>query len=213
MMCLEPFEGLAVARQIKRLIDLLVAGTAVVVLAPVMALIAVVIRVVLGSPVLFRQVRPGYRGQPFGLVKFRTLRKGTFPDGRPLPINQRLTPLGYFLRRTSLDELPELFNIVKGDMSLVGPRPLLTEYLPLYTQRQARRHEVRPGLTGMAQAKGRNFVPWRERLELDIWYVDNWSLSLDFKILGWTVTQALTGKGVAPADADDYYFTGADTQP
>lgn len=197
-------------RHVKRLIDLLVAGIALVVLAPVMVIIAAGIRVAMGSPILFRQIRPGYRGQPFELVKFRTLREGTYADGRPLPVNQRLTPLGRFLRRSSLDELPELWNIIKGDMSLVGPRPLLMQYTSLYTPEQARRHEVRPGLTGMAQANGRHFLRWQDRFALDVWYVDNWSLSLDFKIMGWTIKQAVTGKGVAPADADDYFFTGTE---
>lgn len=191
--------------------DLIVAGAMLLVLAPLMLIIAVAIRVSMGGPVLFRQMRPGYRGQPFQLVKFRTLREGKHPDGRPLPIKDRLTTLGYFLRRTSLDELPELWNIIKGEMSLVGPRPLLMHYLPLYSAEQARRHQVRPGLTGMAQAKGRNFLTWPDRLALDVWYVDHWSLSLDLKIMGWTIKQAALGKGVAPADADDYYFTGADS--
>ena len=187
------------SRFLKRWMDVAVAGTALVVLAPFIAAIALAVRIATGSPVLFRQVRPGHLGHPFELVKFRTLRPGTYPDGRPLPIAQRLTPLGYFLRRTSLDELPELWNIVKGDMSLVGPRPLLMQYLSLYTPEQARRHEVRPGLTGLAQVSGRNILTWPERFALDVWYVDNWSLGLDLKIIGWTLSRAATGRGVAPA--------------
>lgn len=193
----------------KRSIDLIVAGTLTVLLAPVMAIIAAAIWSTMGSPILFRQVRPGYRGRPFVILKFRTLREEADPDGRPLPIKQRLTPLGYFLRRTSLDELPQLWNVIKGDMSLVGPRPLLMAYLSLYSVEQARRHEMRPGLTGIAQATGRHFLTWHDRFALDTWYVDNWSLSLDIKIVGWTIKQALAGKGSAPADADDYNFTGA----
>ena len=193
----------------KRSIDIILGGTLVVVLAPAMAIIAAAIWSTMGLPILFRQVRPGYRGRPFVLVKFRTLQEGTYADGRPLPIKQRLTPLGYFLRRTGLDELPQLWNVIRGDMSLVGPRPLLTAYLPLYSAQQARRHEMRPGLTGIAQAKGRHHLPWHDRLALDIWYVDNWSLSLDLKVMWWTIKQALAGRGSAPPDADDYNFKGA----
>lgn len=203
--------GVFVPRHTKRLIDLVVAGTGIVVLAPVMVAVAVVIRVSMGSPVVFAQLRPGYLGRPFRLVKFRSLRKDTFNDGRS-HIKERLTPIGHFLRRTSLDELPELFNIVRGDMSLIGPRPLLMEYLALYSEEQARRHLVRPGLTGLAQARGRHRLTWHDRFALDTWYVDNWSLRLDLKILIWTLMQALKGEGVAPADADDYHFTGLDTR-
>ena len=180
----------------------------VLVLAPAMAVIAAAILVTMGLPIPFQQVRPGYHGRLFELVKFRTLREGAYPDGRPLPIKERITPLGYFLRRTSLDELPQLWNVIKGDMSLVGPRPPVVSYLSLYTSEQGRRHEVKPGLTGRAQAKGRHLLTSRDRFLLDVGYVDNWSLYLDMKIMAWTLRQALEGKGTAPPDADDYTYTG-----
>lgn len=180
----------------KRLIDLLGASAALVVLWPLVAAVAAIVRFKIGSPVLFRQTRPGLRGQPFELVKFRTMTAKTGPDGVVLPDEERLVEAGRRLRRWSLDELPELWNVLIGDMSLVGPRPLLMEYLPLYTDAQARRHEMKPGITGLAQISGRNEVPWDRRFELDVWYVDNWSLWLDFVILAKTVGRVFSGRGV-----------------
>ena len=193
---------------VKRAFDIAVAGAAATLLAPLMAVIALAIRSQMGRPILFRQTRPGYRGRPFQLIKFRSMREGSDAKGRPLPANQRLTKLGYFLRKTSLDELPELANVLKGDMSLVGPRPLLMDYMPLYTPEQARRHEVKPGLTGLAQVSGRHLLDWEERFRLDVWYVDNWSLSLDMRILARTVNQVIRGQGLPPPTADDYEFHG-----
>ena len=167
----------------KRAFDLLMAGTAFLVLSPVLLIVAILVRVNLGSPVLFRQTRPGKDGTLFGMVKFRSMRDATGPDGQPLPDSERLTPFGKFLRASSLDELPELWNIIRGDMSIVGPRPLLVEYLPLYSAEQARRHEVRPGLTGWAQVNGRNALSWNEKFALDVWYVDNRSFWLDLRII------------------------------
>lgn len=181
----------------KRIFDVVAAGMAMLVFAPVIALSALAVALVLGRPVLFRQRRPGLHGRPFTLVKLRTMSDARGIDGVLLPDAERLGPLGRFLRRSSLDELPELWNVLRGDMSLVGPRPLLLEYLPLYTPAQHRRHEVRPGLTGWAQVHGRNDVPWARRFELDVWYVDHQSLSLDLKILVLTLRQILRRKGVS----------------
>jgi lipopolysaccharide/colanic/teichoic acid biosynthesis glycosyltransferase/glycosyltransferase involved in cell wall biosynthesis len=181
----------------KRLLDIVVSAIALVVLSPLLVVVAITVRVAMGRPVLFRQVRPGLHGQPFGMFKFRTMTQATRPDGSPEPDGQRLTPLGRFLRGTSLDELPELFNILRGDMSLVGPRPLLMQYLPRYSPTQARRHEVRPGLTGWAQIHGRNLVDWDERLQLDVWYVDHRSLWLDLKILLKTVLIVFRREGIS----------------
>jgi lipopolysaccharide/colanic/teichoic acid biosynthesis glycosyltransferase len=180
----------------KRLCDFSIALVLSVVLAPVMALIAVAVAARLGRPVLFRQVRPGRDGEPFTLIKFRTMRNLTAPDGAPLPDSQRLTPFGRFLRSASLDELPQLWNVVRGDMSLVGPRPLLMEYLPYYTAEQKRRHLVRPGLTGWAQVNGRNAASWPRRLALDTWYVDNRSMALDCKILWLTLISVIRRSGI-----------------
>ena len=198
------------SRRVKRLMDVVLALAGLVVLAPLMAAIAVAIRVTMGKPVLFRQPRPGYRAQPFELVKFRSMREQLGTDGRPLPANQRVTQLGYLLRKTSLDELPELWNILKGQMSLVGPRPLLMEYLPHYTPRQARRHEVRPGLTGLAQINGRHLLKWEDRFALDIWYIDHWSLRLDLVVMARTIGQVIRGRGLSRRDAADYVFSGLD---
>jgi lipopolysaccharide/colanic/teichoic acid biosynthesis glycosyltransferase len=181
----------------KLIFDRLVAGSALVVLAPLLAGIAIAVRVSLGSPVLFRQVRPGLHGRPFTMLKFRTMRDAVDARKRLLPDAERLTPLGRFLRRTSLDELPELWNVIRGEMSLVGPRPLLMDYLPLYTPEQARRHEVRPGITGWAQVNGRNSVAWEDRFRLDVWYVDNRSFLLDLKILVRTVQRVLAREGIS----------------
>ncbi len=196
------------SRAVKRLMDIAIAGAALVVLAPVMLGVALAIRLRLGSPVLFRQVRPGFRARGFELKKFRTLRDEVDSNGRSLTVNERLTPLGHLLRRTSLDELPQLWNILKGDMSLVGPRPLLLEYLPHYSPEQARRHDVRPGLTGWAQVHGRVLLDFDERFMLDVWYVDNWSLLLDIKILAKTVARVVSGEGVPPPTHEYYEFTG-----
>jgi sugar transferase EpsL len=174
---------------VKRAIDVVVAVVVLAVAALPLAVVAVLVRIDLGSPVLFRQQRPGFRGEPFTLVKLRTMRAGDGSDAG------RLTRLGRFLRRTSVDEVPELWNVLKGDMSLVGPRPWLMEYLPLYSERQARRHDVRPGLTGLAQVAGRNAVSWEERLELDVQYVEQQSLRLDLRILARTVRLVVSGSG------------------
>ena len=183
----------------KRVFDFVLALCGVIVLAlPLVALIWLVRRK-LGSPVFFRQVRPGMHGQPFEMVKFRTMTSERGPDGQLQPDAVRLTPFGRFLRATSLDELPELWNVLKGDMSLVGPRPLLMEYLPLYTPEQARRHKVRPGITGWAQVNGRNAISWKDKFQLDVWYVDHRSLSLDIKILWLTVKKVLVRDGISAA--------------
>jgi sugar transferase EpsL len=185
-------------RSAKRVIDLLGAGAGLIALAPVLLLIALAVRHALGSPVLFRQVRPGRHGQPFELLKFRTMTEARDAAGQPLPDAQRLTRLGSWLRSTSLDELPELINVLRGDMSLVGPRPLLPEYLPHYSAEQGRRHEARPGITGWAAVQGRNALSWERRLALDVWYVDHWSLALDLKILLMTVVTVLKREGISP---------------
>lgn len=194
----------------KRLLDIIVSAAMLVVLAPVLILLAAWVWYRLGSPVLFRQMRPGKDGRPFMMVKFRTMRDAQDAAGNPLPDSERLTPFGRFLRSTSLDELPELFNVLKGEMSLVGPRPLLMEYLPLYSPRQARRHEVRPGVTGWAQVNGRNALTWEEKFDLDIWYVDNRSIWLDLKILVLTAYKVLKRSGIsAEGEATMPRFTGA----
>ncbi|MBI5017708.1 MAG: sugar transferase [Deltaproteobacteria bacterium] len=182
---------------VKRALDVAASALGLVALGPVLILVAGVVRLFLGAPVLFRQRRPGYRGRPFVLYKFRTMTDATDSRGTPLSDQERLTPLGHALRRLSLDELPQLFNVLKGDLSLVGPRPLLMEYLDLYTPEQARRHEVRPGITGWAQVNGRNSVRWEDRFRLDVWYVDHWSLGLDLRILGKTVAAVFRGRGVS----------------
>jgi len=177
---------------IKRLFDITAATAALVVLSPVYAITAYKVKKNLGSPVLFRQTRPGLDGKPFEMVKFRTMKDAIDSAGNPLPDSERLTDFGKALRNSSLDELPELWNVVKGDMSLVGPRPLLMEYLPLYSKEQARRHNVRPGITGYAQVNGRNAIGWDKKFELDTWYVDNQSLWLDIKILLKTVGKVVS---------------------
>lgn len=193
----------------KRLFDLVIASFALLLLSPALLLVAWLVHRRLGSPVLFRQVRPGLDGKPFEMVKFRTMRDAFDTGGNALPDAVRLTPFGRFLRSTSLDELPELWNVIKGDMSLVGPRPLLMEYLPLYSKEQARRHEVRPGITGWAQVNGRNAVSWSEKFALDIWYVDNRSLFLDIRILLLTIKKVVVRDGiVAEGQATASKFTG-----
>jgi lipopolysaccharide/colanic/teichoic acid biosynthesis glycosyltransferase len=172
------------------------ASAALLMLAPLLILLAVAVRIALGAPVLFRQTRPGLHGEPFELIKFRTMTGETDGQGALLPDERRLTRFGRWLRATSVDELPELWNVLKGDMSLVGPRPLLMEYLSRYSIEQARRHEVRPGITGWAQVNGRNAISWEQKFEFDVWYVDHWSLGLDLRILILTISQVLSGRGI-----------------
>lgn len=194
---------------LKRLFDILISATALVALAPVLVVLAILIRVRLGSPVLFAQLRPGLGGRPFRMIKFRSMTSERGPDGQLRPDDERLTQLGRWLRRTSLDELPELWNVLLGHMSLVGPRPLLMQYLERYDSRQARRHEVRPGITGWAQINGRNAISWNEKFELDVWYVEHRSLALDARILWRTVIGVIRGSGVnAPGHATAPEFTG-----
>lgn len=195
---------------IKRTFDLLASASALLVLSPVLLGVAYLVRKNLGSPVLFRQVRPGMHGKPFEMIKFRTMLDAVDAQGNVLPDEVRLTSFGRFLRSTSLDELPELWNVLKGDMSLVGPRPLLMEYLPLYSPEQARRHEVRPGVTGWAQINGRNAISWEDKFKLDVWYVDNQSLWLDVRILWLTVKKVLVRDGISAAgEATMSKFTGS----
>ncbi|MFC0666419.1 sugar transferase [Azotobacter chroococcum] len=194
----------------KRLFDLLVATTALLLLAPLLLVLAWLVRRRIGTPVLFRQLRPGLHGRPFELLKFRSMREALDERGRPLPDAERLTPFGRFLRASSLDELPELWNVLRGDMSLVGPRPLLMEYLPLYTPEQARRHAVRPGITGWAQVNGRNALSWEEKFRLDVWYVDHRSFRLDLRILLLTLKRVLAREGInAEGEATMARFTGS----
>lgn len=194
---------------LNRLFDLVIASFALLVLFPVLLLVAWLVHRRLGSPVLFRQIRPGLHGKLFEMVKFRTMRDAVDTEGNALPDAERLTPFGRFLRSTSLDELPELWNVIKGDMSLVGPRPLLVEYLPLYSAEQARRHEVRPGVTGWAQVNGRNAVSWPEKFALDIWYVDNRSLLLDIWVLLLTIKKVFVREGIsAEGQVTASRFTG-----
>ncbi len=188
---------MVIQKAAKRLFDVVGASLALVALSPIIAVVAAIVRTRVGSPVFFRQIRPGRNGDPFRIIKFRTMTDEKAPDGALLPDEERLVEAGRRLRRWSLDELPELLNVVAGDMSLVGPRPLLMEYLPRYTAEQARRHEVRPGVTGLAQVSGRNDLPWEDRFDLDVWYVDNWSIWLDLKILVTTVGRVFTGRGVS----------------
>lgn len=195
----------------KRIFDLAAASLVGLVTLPLQAFLAVLVRRKLGSPVLFRHERPGLCAKPFVLVKFRTMTDERDADGELLPDEVRLTRFGRFLRSTSLDELPELWNVIRGDMSLVGPRPLLTKYLPLYTAEQARRHDVRPGVTGWAQVNGRNSAHWSEKFAMDTWYVQNVSLALDAKILLRTVTAVVTRRGIsADGSATAPEFTGGD---
>jgi lipopolysaccharide/colanic/teichoic acid biosynthesis glycosyltransferase len=174
-----------------------VSGAALILLSPLFALLALLVRLRLGSPVFFRQMRPGLLGKPFSMVKFRTMTDARDAEGRLLPDGERLTPFGRFLRSTSLDELPELWNVLRGDMSLVGPRPLLLAYLDRYSPEQARRHEVRPGITGLAQVNGRNALTWEEKFRLDVVYVDTWTFGLDLRILAKTVVAVLRREGIA----------------
>ena len=194
----------------KRLFDLALSIPAFFFLSFLMLIIALLVRLKIGSPVLFKQVRPGLYGRPFTIYKFRTMIDERDEDGNLLPDGERLTRLGHFLRKTSMDELPELFNMIKGDMSIVGPRPLLTRYLDRYTPEQMRRHEVKPGLTGWSQVNGRNAITWEDKFKLDVWYVDHWSFSLDLKIIGITILKVLKREGINQAgQATMEEFTGS----
>ena len=181
----------------KRIMDIALSGIGLVLVSPLLGVIGAMVRIRLGSPVLFRQVRPGIHGRPFMLLKFRTMVDRRDEDGRPLPDAERMNPLGRWMRRWSIDELAELCNVLTGDMSLVGPRPLLTRYLERYTPEQARRHEVKPGLTGWAQVNGRNAITWEEKFKLDVWYVVNRSFALDMKILAITAWKVLKREGIS----------------
>ena len=181
----------------KRIFDIVISSILLLLLLLPLLILGAMIRIKLGSPVLFAQVRPGLGGAPFTLLKFRTMTDAVDASGNLLGDEDRLTPFGHLLRRTSLDELPELWNVLKGDMSLVGPRPLLMEYLPLYSQEQNRRHEVRPGITGWAQVNGRNLLNWDERFKLDVWYVDHYSFLLDIKILIFTIQKVIKREGIS----------------
>jgi lipopolysaccharide/colanic/teichoic acid biosynthesis glycosyltransferase len=192
---------------VKRTFDLVASAAGLLILSPVLAIVALLVKFRLGGPVLFRQNRPGLGGREFTLAKFRTMTSAS--DGQGPSDEERMTDFGRTLRSTSVDELPELWNVLKGEMSIVGPRPLLTEYLPLYSERQSRRHEVRPGMTGWAQVNGRNDLPWPDRLEMDVWYVDNHSFWLDMKIIGKTFGKVLSREGVSQGDnATVEYFAG-----
>lgn len=193
----------------KRLLDLALTLPGLVLISPIMALIALSIWLVEGRPVLFRQARPGYKGRIFTLYKFRTMRNLVDDQGRPLADARRISPLGRFLRTTSLDELPELFNVLRGEMSLVGPRPLLVAYLERYSPEQARRHDVLPGIAGWAQVNGRNTLSWEDKFRLDVWYVDHWSLGLDLRILAMTLWKVLKREGInQPGEATVQEFMG-----
>jgi len=195
---------------VKVAFDRVAAVLGLVLLSPIVLIAALVVLIALGRPVFFRQERPGLHKRPFVLYKFRTMRVAVDSRGRPLPDSERMTRLGRFLRKTSIDELPELFNVLRGDMSVVGPRPLLTEYLPLYTPHQARRHEVRPGMTGWAQVNGRNELSWEEKFALDVWYVDHRSLWLDLRILLRTIAVVSRSRGVnQPGQATAQPFKGS----
>lgn len=194
---------------LKRLLDIIIAFLALILLSPLYFYVAYKVKKNLGSPVLFRQIRPGLHGRPFEMIKFRTMKDAIDVNGQPLPDSERLTPFGRMLRSSSLDEMPELWNVIKGDMSIVGPRPLLMEYLPLYNEEQAKRHQVRPGMTGYAQVNGRNAISWDEKFKLDTWYVENQSIWLDFKIMLKTVKKVLAKDDIsAEGEATMSKFTG-----
>lgn len=195
---------------VKRFLDLILTISAFVLLSPVLIVTAFLVRCKLGKPVLFTQQRPGLGGRPFKIFKFRTMIDARGKDGKLLPDKERLTRFGYYLRSTSIDELPELFNVLQGDMSLVGPRPLVMQYLDRYTSNQARRHEMKPGITGWAQVNGRNAITWEEKFKLDVWYVDNWSLWLDIKIIAMTIWKILKREGISqPGQATMEEFKGS----
>lgn len=197
---------------LKRLLDIIIASIALILLSPLYAFVAYKVKKNLGSPVLFRQVRPGLHGKPFEMIKFRSMKDALDAQGNPLPDSERLTPFGKMLRSSSLDEMPELWNVIKGNMSIVGPRPLLIEYLPLYNTEQAKRHNVRPGMTGHAQVNGRNAIGWEEKFKLDTWYVENQSTRLDFKIMFKTVHKVLAKDDIsAEGEATMTKFVGSKT--
>jgi lipopolysaccharide/colanic/teichoic acid biosynthesis glycosyltransferase len=187
---------------VKRSVDLIAAAVGLIILSPVILVVSLRVRRVLGAPILFRQERPGLDGKPFQIIKFRTMRDAVGTNGKQLPDSERLTDFGRFLRRTSLDELPELWNVLKGDMSLVGPRPLLMDYIPHYSPEQMRRHEVRPGITGWAQVNGRNAIGWENKFALDVWYVDHQSLWLDLRILWRTLAKVFRKEGISGAGVE-----------
>lgn len=198
---------------LKRFADAAISGGALFALSPVLLVLWLLVRARMGAPALFRQVRPGLHGHPFQLIKFRTMRDAVGVDGRPLSDAERLTDFGRWLRASSLDELPELWNVLRGEMSLVGPRPLLMEYLPLYSPELGRRHDVRPGITGWAQVNGRNAISWEEKLKHDVWYVDNRTFWLDVKILLMTVRKVIKSEGIsASGDATMPLFTGSNDE-
>jgi lipopolysaccharide/colanic/teichoic acid biosynthesis glycosyltransferase len=200
----------------KRLFDVVLTSISLVLILPVMAIIAALVRIYLGSPVIFKQVRPGFRGRPFPIYKFRTMTDARDAQGELLPDAERLTALGRFLRTTSLDELPELLNVLRGEMSLVGPRPLLMQYLERYSPQQARRHDVLPGITGWAQINGRNILTWEDKFNLDVWYVDHWSFWLDVKILALTLWKVLKREGINPPGQetmDEFMGSSQPTEP
>jgi sugar transferase EpsL len=193
----------------KRLFDIIFSVLAIIILFPILLLTAIFVRLFIGTPIFFTQQRPGYKGRPFLIYKFRTMTERLGPSGSLLPDSERLTPFGHFLRTLSLDELPELFNILCGDMSFVGPRPLLMQYLPLYSAEQARRHDVIPGLTGWAQVNGRNAITWPDKFKYDIWYVDHWSFWLDLKIIFMTAVKVFKREGISQGgQATTEYFKG-----
>lgn len=194
----------------KRLLDIIISLSALVLLAPLYVVISCKVKKNLGSPILFKQTRPGLHAQPFDMIKFRTMKDATDTSGNLLPDSMRMTAFGKMLRSSSLDELPELWNVLKGDMSLVGPRPLLMEYVPLYNKEQTKRHEMRPGITGWAQINGRNAISWEEKFQLDVWYVDNHSIWLDFKILLLTLKKVFIKEGIsADGEVTMTKFTGS----
>ncbi|MNR89145.1 putative sugar transferase EpsL [compost metagenome] len=198
---------------LKRLLDIVIASIALVLLSPLYFYVAHKVKKNLGSPVLFRQVRPGLNGKPFEMIKFRTMKDAVDAEGNPLPDSERLTPFGKILRSTSLDEMPELWNVIKGDMSIVGPRPLLMEYLPLYNKEQAKRHDVRPGMTGHAQVNGRNAISWEQKFKLDTWYVENQSTVLDLKIMLKTVQKVIAKDDISEAgEVTMTKFTGSESE-
>jgi sugar transferase EpsL len=197
----------------KRIFDLTLTGLGLVIISPILLLLAVAVRLAHGSPVLFTQVRPGYLGKPFKIYKFRSMTDRRDAQGNLLPDAERITRLGRFLRASSLDELPELFNVLRGELSLVGPRPLLMQYLTRYTPEQARRHAVLPGVTGWAQVNGRNALTWEDKFRLDVWYVENWSFWLDLRILGMTFVKVVKREGISqPGHATAEEFMGSETQ-
>ena len=194
----------------KRLLDIIISLSALILLAPLYAVISYKVKKNLGSPILFKQTRPGLHAQPFDMIKFRTMKDATDTSGNLLPDSMRMTAFGKMLRSSSLDELPELWNVLKGDMSLVGPRPLLMEYVPLYNKEQTRRHEMRPGITGWAQINGRNAISWEEKFQLDVWYVDHQSLKLDLKILLLTIKKVFIKEGISSSgEVTTSKFTGS----